>query len=96
MSDFKVTMTRSPGRLTQQVGMGGIMSELALTLDNPEAAAALGRCYALLRKWALEARTTETADGDSFAGEAPSAAQGGTAYQDRATDSVSWATLGIS
>ena len=33
-----------------------------LTLDTPQAQAALGRCYALIRKWASESRKPEAAD----------------------------------
>lgn len=42
------------------------MNEIALTVDTPEASAALGRCCFLLRTWAQEARENETADRGDF------------------------------
>ena len=42
------------------------MTSLTLTLNTPEAKAAIGRCYSLLRTWAREAREQETTGQDEF------------------------------
>jgi hypothetical protein len=45
-----------------------------LTLDAPGASEALGRAYALLRRWSAEARQQETGIGDDLGGTTPTPA----------------------
>ena len=64
---------------------------ITLTLNTPEAKESLSRAYALLLRWAREAREREAADSDCLTGTAPSAASDLDQHQ---TDCSSPAELG--
>lgn len=57
-----------------------------LTLDTPEAQAALGRCYALLRRWAREGRQAKeespTTSSEEQEGRHPTGASSATAQEE--------------